>query len=62
MNKITIPKSAIKPQGQIIGNTVIINLGTYKNGNEKVKQAKIISVTADGIYCDNDEFYSLNMF
>jgi len=69
MNSIQIPtkvqksvKSNNKPMCQIINDTVIIRLGFYKNGNEKITTAKIIQLSESGIYCDNDEFYPWKNF
>jgi len=67
MQNIQFPKSvrqSVKgePKCKIIGEYVVVNKGNFKNGNTKYSTCKIVQVSPTGIYCDNDEFYSLDLF
>lgn len=69
MNNIEIPSTVAKsvrsnrsPMCKVINETVVIKLGKFKNGNDKITQAKIVQVSETGVYCDNDEFYPWNLF
>lgn len=69
MNKIEIStkvqksvKSNNNPKCRVVNDIVVVNLGQFKNGNNKYTNAKIVQLSEGGIYCDNDEFYPWHLF
>lgn len=72
MQKIQIPQfvrqtvkavsNKTEPTCKIIGEYVVVNKGNFKNGNTKYTKCKIVQISPEGIYCDNDEFYKLDLF
>jgi hypothetical protein len=67
MTKIKISKETRKsvvgsPTHKIVGENVIVQRQSFKNGNKRFETTSIVQISETGVYCSNDEFYAWHLF